>query len=581
MFLAKLQGGLGNQMFQYACARALAEEYQTELVLDLTWFDHQKLRKFELDQWQITPSKVINPEGIEKIKYALGVTKSSKDFQNRIRRYLSKHLAFPKWSWVNEIRSGHFQDISIRSGKNIYLSGYWQSEKYFSDFSDIIRHEFIPKIPFNESDQLLAEKMRTDPNSISIHVRRGDYIKDFKTARVHYVCIPPYYERAVQQLNRELSGDLSLYVFSDDISWCKNNLIFPFQVQYISGSTRGLAQEITLMAQARHQIISNSSFSWWAAWLNDYNEKIVVCPNRWFNTTPAPDILPKDWSRCQTTDDEDRKHFEIPFAKRRFEETFNRALPLNNPRTFNEKIQWYKIFYRDPKFISLVDKYAVREYIAEKIGDKYLNKLYGVYENVSDLEWERFPDRFVLKATHGSNWNIFCLDKATLNKKEIETQLDDWLNQNYYFISGEWAYKHIKPRIICEAYLEGAADLGLIDYKFYCFNGEPEYIQLDINRFSDHVQILYDMDWEVLSIDARTQGCGYEIGKPEDLLEMISIAKTLSEDIPVCRVDLYQSAQKIIFGELTLYTGNGFDKFTTDSLDKRFGDSFTLPSKKC
>lgn len=257
-----------------------------------------------------------------------------------------------------------------------------------------------------------------------------------------------------------------------------------------------------------------------------------------------------------------------------------KPLNLKSPKTFNEKLQWLKIYNRKPEYTKLVDKYEVRKYIAETIGEKYLIPLIGVYDDVDKIDWDSLPNQFVLKCTHGSGYNIICKDKSKLNIKQVKRKLKLWMNTNYYWRGREWPYKNVKPRIICEKYMVDESGTELKDYKIFCFNGEPKIIQVDFNRFIDHKRNLYDLRWNYIPLSIKyPTDPNKNIEKPQRLEEMLKIAKILSKDYPHVRVDLYSIYDKIYFGEMTFYHESGFGKFWPPSYDYLFGSWLQLPTK--
>ena len=267
------------------------------------------------------------------------------------------------------------------------------------------------------------------------------------------------------------------------------------------------------------------------------------------------------------------------FVKIYYQYYTGKKLNLEDPKELNEKIQWLKVYYRPKILNQLVDKYAVRSYVESKIGAQYLNECYGVYDSVGEVNFDEFPEKFVLKGVHGSNFNLIVKDKSKLNKTYARLKMRKWLWHNFYYKAGlEWAYKDVKPRILCEKYLE-ELDKGLLnDYKFFCFNGEPKFIHVDVARFGDHNRCFYDLDWKKLPYKHYLPNDA-EPERPEMLAEMIEIAKILSADFPFVRVDLYSFSKRILFGELTFYPGNGVLEFYPDDYNRVSGDFLRLPKR--
>jgi hypothetical protein len=260
-----------------------------------------------------------------------------------------------------------------------------------------------------------------------------------------------------------------------------------------------------------------------------------------------------------------------------FKRVFGRRLDWNCPKTFNEKIHWLMRFYRWPIMTQLADKYAVRQYIANTIGPQHLKKLYGTWEDPLLIDFAPLPPSFVLKVTWGSGQNIICRDKSTLDIDQTRTQLRQWMNRGMYWLYREWAYKDISPRIICEEFLEDEAGNIPADYKFFCFNGEPEFIQVVTNRFSNHRRHIFDLTWKALPFNIEYSTNYGEIPKPATLETMISAARTLSHGFPFVRVDFYSIGARIIFGEMTWYPEGGFVHFVPHSFDRTLGEALILP----
>ena len=264
----------------------------------------------------------------------------------------------------------------------------------------------------------------------------------------------------------------------------------------------------------------------------------------------------------------------IPFIYRM---STGKRLDLKEPVTFNEKIQWLKLYDHNPLYMQLSDKYRVRSYVEEKIGNGFLIPLLGKWNSVSEIDFDNLPNQFVLKCNHDSGGIVICTDKRIFDIKKAKEKLNHHLAQNYYYMSREWAYKDIKPCIICEKYLFDEKTHDLRDYKFFCFNGMPKLIQVDFNRFIDHKRNIYSLDWELQDLTIK---CPNDpkviIEKPPNLDEMIEIAKKLSAGIPEVRVDLYSVNGKTYFSEMTLYHGSGIEKFSSQELAEKMGSWIDL-----
>jgi len=254
-----------------------------------------------------------------------------------------------------------------------------------------------------------------------------------------------------------------------------------------------------------------------------------------------------------------------------------RKLNLKNPVRFTEKIQWYKLYYRDPLMTKCADKYRVREYVKEKGYEDILIPLYGAYERAEDIDFDKLPDKFVLKVNNGSHTNIFCDDKSKIDKDLIIKTLNNWLKKRTVKAGREWAYYNIKPMIICEKYLKKDEYNDLMDYKFFCFNGKPFCLYVISDRFvKDGIKLgIYDIDFNKLPYQiSDKKGLNYDITKPKNFDRMIEIAEVLSKDFPHVRVDLYNIDGDIYFGELTFYDGSGYKGFIPDEFDFILGEKF-------
>ncbi len=269
------------------------------------------------------------------------------------------------------------------------------------------------------------------------------------------------------------------------------------------------------------------------------------------------------------------------FIVRQFKRTYGRLPDVAHPVTFDEKIQWYKLYYRRAIMTDMSDKYRVRQYVTDKHLSHILNELYGVYDRFDAIPFDALPDAFVLKATHGSGWNIICKDKARLDLHAARAKFDHWLRMNYYHYGREWAYKNIKPRIICEKYLENEEFGELFDYKFYCYGGVPEVIFVCCGRFGpDGVKYdAYDMAWNRIPACKGRPATDLNLPKPPNFETMRDIARKLSEGFPFIRVDLYSVKGRIYFGELTFYPDSGLVPFWPDHYNRFFGDFFRLPER--
>ncbi|HSQ34443.1 MAG TPA: ATP-grasp fold amidoligase family protein [Candidatus Binatia bacterium] len=270
----------------------------------------------------------------------------------------------------------------------------------------------------------------------------------------------------------------------------------------------------------------------------------------------------------------DRAYVRLLYLK-----SHGRLLRLRQPRTFNEKLQWYKLYYRDPLMTTMSDKYEVRKYLEARGHGGLLNELYGVYDTVEAIDLSRLPGRFILKATHGSNMNIICRDKETLDWPECRRTLRRWLRSNYFYSGRQWAYKDIQPRLICEKYLQNDEFDQLIDYKFYCFNGRPQVLWICTGRYGPGgvKYNAYDMDGKRLHVFKGKPGSDLPIGLPDNFVAMAATAAALCGAFPFVRVDLYSIGGKLIFSEFTFYPDSGVVAFSPERYNRIYGDLFVLP----
>ena len=270
------------------------------------------------------------------------------------------------------------------------------------------------------------------------------------------------------------------------------------------------------------------------------------------------------------------------FIKRIYRIRMGKEINLRNPKTFTEKCNWLKLYDRRPEYTIMVDKYAARQYVSEKIGEHYLVPLLGVWDHAEDIDFSALPQKFVLKCNHNSDVTI-CTNKARLDIETVKNKLEIQLQDDYYKHKREWPYKNIKRKIICEKFMENSGDQELVDYKIFCFNGSPRFVMVNSNRFGEGgVKVdMYDMDWNHMDMqDGHYPMAGDVFNKPDCFDEIVALSKKLSENIPFIRVDFNYWDNKLYFGELTFYHSAGLESFEPQKWDEVLGDWLVLPERK-
>jgi hypothetical protein len=293
MIIVKLIGGLGNQMFQYATARRLAEKHSTILKLDVTGFEEYKLHRYSLHcfhAWEYLATQT-------EIEILRG---NSQNILNRLNQKISSKFGFktPKNnSWIVE-KQFHFEPEILEAPNNVLLDGYWQSEKYFDDITDILRREFIVKYQQDPQSQKFADLIQST-ESVSLHVRRTDYVQNALTNKIHGTCDQDYYDRCVRYIGDRVSNP-HFFIFSDEPQWAKDNLMFDYPITIVdcNDASRNY-EDLRLMSMCKHNIIANSSFSWWGGWLNANPSKLIVAPKMWWQeeTRNSSDVIPESWNQ--------------------------------------------------------------------------------------------------------------------------------------------------------------------------------------------------------------------------------------------------------------------------------------------
>ncbi len=273
------------------------------------------------------------------------------------------------------------------------------------------------------------------------------------------------------------------------------------------------------------------------------------------------------------------RYFEIiddsSYLKNRFKEMTGDDLDIDNPTSFNEKLQWLKLHNRNPKYTECVDKYLAKKHIEKLLGKDYLIPTIGIWDSPKEIEWGKLPEKVVLKCTHDSGSTII-VNQSSFDIDDVSYRLSVQLDTDYYWIGREWPYKNVCPRIIAEPYI--ADNQEMMDYKFMCFNGRVESLFVCTDRMGGTglKVTFFDTDWNRLPFERHYPSDKREIEKPENLHEMVRIAEELSRGIPFVRIDLYDIQGRILFGEMTFFPGGGMEEFTPKEWDEKYGKLIVL-----
>ncbi len=268
---------------------------------------------------------------------------------------------------------------------------------------------------------------------------------------------------------------------------------------------------------------------------------------------------------------------DYEYVKSTFKKRFGREIDLKNPKTYTEKLQWLKLFYRDDTMPICTDKYEVHNYLTELGYSHLLNELYGVYDDAKDIDFDKLPKSFVVKTTHGCSYNLICKNKDDLNWGKWVKLINSWLKLKVHAFGREWNYEAIKPRIIVEKFID---QQPLIDYKFMCFNGEPRYLQINNDKDGVHYVDFYDISWSRVDFTyEKFTKSNHVLPKPAQFEKMKALARELSAPFPYVRVDFYNPPNRIIFGEFTYFPGSGLLPLVPvkNNYDATLGAHITLP----
>lgn len=259
------------------------------------------------------------------------------------------------------------------------------------------------------------------------------------------------------------------------------------------------------------------------------------------------------------------------YLKIQYRAHIGKRLNFKNPTSFNEKLQWLKLYDRKPEYTIMVDKYLVKKYVSQIIGEEYIIPTIGVWKSPNEIEFNKLPTQFVLKCNHNSGGVIVCSDKSKLNISEAKKTLSASLKQDYYLFGREWPYKNVERRIIAEKYIEDTENGELTDYKLMCFNGEVKCTFTCTERNKNLKVTFFDNNWKRMPFERHYPASKKEIRKPENFDKMKQLAQLLSHNIPFVRIDFYEVKGKVFFGEMTFYPGCGYEEFTPKEWDEKLG----------
>ena len=268
--------------------------------------------------------------------------------------------------------------------------------------------------------------------------------------------------------------------------------------------------------------------------------------------------------------------------KRNWYSRMTYGLNLDTPKSYNEKLQWLKLYDRNPLYTTMVDKYAVKDYVANIIGKQYIIPTIGVWEKFDDIDFDSLPNQFVLKCTHDSGGLLICKDKKKLDWAKAKQKIESSLQTDYYLNGREWPYKNVPRKIIAEQYMEDTKTGELRDYKFFCFDGKVKWLFIATDRQNREEPYFdfFDMDFNHLPMQHGHPNAPILPEKPQNFEQMKKLAAKLSKDIPHVRVDFYEVDGKVYFGELTFFHHGGWTPFTPEKWDYIFGKEIELPTKK-
>lgn len=278
-----------------------------------------------------------------------------------------------------------------------------------------------------------------------------------------------------------------------------------------------------------------------------------------------------------------RYYSDRSFIEKMFYNRLHYKPNLDNPRTFNEKLQWLKLYDHRPEYTQMVDKKEAKEYVANIIGKEHIIPTLAVYNHAEEIDFDSLPNQFVLKCTHDSGGIVICKDKSSLDRETAIDKLGKGLKQNYYFQNREWPYKNVRPRIIAEQFMASQDGDDLVDYKIHCFNGTPELILVCRDRYKQTgmTEDFFSCQWEHLPVSRpKHPQATVPIERPEELELMLELSRQMSQGIPFVRTDFYIVDHRVYFGELTFFPSSGMKAFVPNEWDLKLGALLVLPKDK-
>lgn len=274
---------------------------------------------------------------------------------------------------------------------------------------------------------------------------------------------------------------------------------------------------------------------------------------------------------------------DVWYVKARYFTHTGKKLNIHNPQTFNDKLNWLKLYNHNPLYTQMVDKIEAKKYVAQTVGEKYIIPTLGIWDSSKDIDFDSLPNQFVIKCNHNSNV-IICRDKSKANLEKIRKSLEKGLQHDYYLKDREWPYKNVKRRIIAEAFMSDGVSQDLTDYKFFCFNGIPKYCQVIKDRNTKETIDFFDMEWNhqsFIGLNPIAENAKHKPIRPTTLEEMKMVARKLSQGLPFSRIDLYEINGHVFFGEITFFPASARGSFRPQKWDYTFGSWIKLPSKSC